>query len=122
MSVSLLIEDEYHQRLRFSHRGLVAMASSESCDNASQFFFTLDRADELNGRHTLFGKARDHYSTLNFLFFYSPATAHQVVGPTVFNMLRLADREIGENDRPLEPPRIIKTEVGLSPLCVSISF
>ncbi|XP_065838064.1 spliceosome-associated protein CWC27 homolog isoform X2 [Oscarella lobularis] len=87
-------KDEYHQRLRFSHRGLVAMASSESCDNASQFFFTLDRADELNGRHTLFGK---------------------VVGPTVFNMLRLADREIGENDRPLEPPRIIKTEILANP-------
>ena len=35
------------------------MASSGKDDNASQFFFTLYRADELNGKHTLFGKVRE---------------------------------------------------------------
>ena len=35
------------------------MASSGKDDNSSQFFFTLNRADELNGKHTLFGKVRE---------------------------------------------------------------
>lgn len=32
------------------------MANSEPHDNGSQFFFTLGRADELNNKHTIFGK------------------------------------------------------------------
>ena len=35
------------------------MASSGRDDNSSQFFFTLNRADELSGKHTLFGKVRE---------------------------------------------------------------
>ncbi len=35
------------------------MASSGKDDNSSQFFFTLNRADELNGKHTLFGKVKE---------------------------------------------------------------
>ena len=70
-------EDEIHPRLRFVHRGLVGMANNgEKNSNDSQFFITLgesaficsaevvsprpssvlDRADELNGKHTLFGR------------------------------------------------------------------
>ena len=30
--------------------------SSKRNTNASQFFFTLDRADELTGKHTMFGR------------------------------------------------------------------
>ena len=32
------------------------MANGGKNDNGSQFFFTLDRADELNNKHTIFGK------------------------------------------------------------------
>ena len=32
------------------------MANAGPNDNQSQFFFTLDRADELNKKHTIFGK------------------------------------------------------------------
>ena len=32
------------------------MANSGPNDNKSQFFFTLDRADELDKKHTIFGK------------------------------------------------------------------
>lgn len=32
------------------------MANSGVHDNGSQFFITLDRADELTQKHTLFGK------------------------------------------------------------------
>jgi cyclophilin family peptidyl-prolyl cis-trans isomerase len=34
------------------------MANSAKNDNGSQFFITLDRADELDKKHTLFGKVR----------------------------------------------------------------
>ncbi|KAG9079556.1 Peptidyl-prolyl isomerase cwc27 [Ceratobasidium sp. UAMH 11750] len=50
-------EDEIHPRLRFAHRGLVAMANNGTKNsNDSQFFITLDRADELHGKHTVFGR------------------------------------------------------------------
>ena len=42
--------------LSFS-RGLVGMANnSKRNTNTSQFFITLDRAEELTNKHTLFGK------------------------------------------------------------------
>ncbi len=35
------------------------MANAGPDDNGSQFFFTLDRADELNKKHTIFAKVTD---------------------------------------------------------------
>ncbi|XP_077442064.1 spliceosome-associated protein CWC27 homolog isoform X2 [Vanacampus margaritifer] len=83
-------KDEFHTRLRFNRRGLVAMANAGTHDNGSQFFFTLARADELNNKHTIFGK---------------------VTGDTVYNMLRLADVECDGNERPLNPHKIRTAEV-----------
>lgn len=37
-------------------RGLVAMANAGANDNGSQFFFTLDKTPDLQGKHTIFGK------------------------------------------------------------------
>lgn len=54
--LSCFYQDEFHSRLRFNRRGLVAMANAGPHDNGSQFFFTLGRADELNNKHTIFGK------------------------------------------------------------------
>ncbi|EUC59725.1 peptidyl-prolyl cis-trans isomerase, cyclophilin-type protein [Rhizoctonia solani AG-3 Rhs1AP] len=52
-----VFEDEIHPRLKFAHRGIVAMANNGSKNtNDSQFIITLDRADELHGKHTLFGR------------------------------------------------------------------
>lgn len=49
--------DEFHSRLRFKHRGLVACANSGSPNsNGSQFFMNLDRSDWLDKKHTIFGK------------------------------------------------------------------
>lgn len=87
-------KDEFHSRLRFNRRGLVAMANAGPHDNGSQFFFTLGRADELNNKHTIFGK---------------------VTGDTVYNMLRLAEVECDGNERPLNPHKIRSTEVLHSP-------
>ncbi|KAM3874463.1 spliceosome-associated protein CWC27 homolog [Diretmus argenteus] len=87
-------KDEFHSRLRFNRRGLVAMANSGPHDNGSQFFFTLGRADELNNKHTIFGK---------------------VTGDTVYNILRLAEVECNHEERPLNPHKIRTSEVLHSP-------
>ncbi|CAG8510451.1 3534_t:CDS:2, partial [Racocetra fulgida] len=87
-------EDELHSRLRFVRRGLVAMANTGKNDNRSQFFITLDRTDELQNKHTIFGK---------------------VVDDTVFNVLKIGELETDENERPLYPPKIISTEVIWNP-------
>ncbi|XP_066567636.1 spliceosome-associated protein CWC27 homolog [Amia ocellicauda] len=83
-------KDEFHSRLRFNRRGLAAMANAGPHDNGSQFFFTLGRADELNNKHTIFGK---------------------VTGDTVYNLLRLAEVETDQNERPLNPHKIRGAEV-----------
>ncbi|KAF8527320.1 cyclophilin-like domain-containing protein [Gautieria morchelliformis] len=78
-------EDEIHPRLRFAHRGLVGMANNgEKNSNDSQFFITLDRADELHGKHTLFGRC---------------------IGDTFFNVLKIGQLEL-EGERPVYPPKI----------------
>ncbi|KAI0039625.1 cyclophilin-like protein [Auriscalpium vulgare] len=79
-------EDEVHPRLRFAHRGLVGMANNGTKNsNDSQFFITLDRAEELHGKHTLFGRC---------------------VGDTVYNVMKIGAMELDDNGRPLYPPKI----------------
>ncbi|XP_003785914.1 peptidyl-prolyl cis-trans isomerase CWC27 homolog isoform X2 [Otolemur garnettii] len=87
-------KDEFHSRLRFNRRGLVAMANAGAHDNGSQFFFTLGRADELNNKHTIFGK---------------------VTGDTIYNMLRLTEVDIDNEERPRNPHRIRSCEVLFNP-------
>ncbi|KAH3732084.1 peptidyl-prolyl cis-trans isomerase [Pelomyxa schiedti] len=85
---------EIHQRLRFNHRGIVAMAGLDRDDNRSQFFITLTACEELNGKHTIFAK---------------------VTGDTMYNLLKVNDMEIGENDRPVFPPKILSVDVLYNP-------
>lgn len=82
-------KDEFHQRLKFVRRGLIAMANAGKDDNASQFFFTLAATPELQNKHTIFAK---------------------VTGDTLYNMLKLEEGFI-EDERPVYPHKIIKTEV-----------
>lgn len=72
----------------------MGLANTGQDDNGSQFFITLDRADELTKKHTLFGR---------------------VAGDTLFNVMKMTELEVDENERPLYPPRIKKTEVVLNP-------
>lgn len=59
--------DEFHSRLRFNHRGIVAMANAGSPhSNGSQFFITLDKCDWLDKKHTIFGKVMTNFSFLIF--------------------------------------------------------
>ncbi|KAJ3388995.1 Peptidyl-prolyl isomerase cwc27 [Lobulomyces angularis] len=87
-------EDEFHTRLRFSHRGLLAMASTSLNENSSQFFFTLDKAESLNKQHTIFGK---------------------VVGDTIFNLLKIGESEVGESEFPIYPTTITSAEIVADP-------
>lgn len=87
-------KDEFHSRLRFARRGLVAMANSDKDDNGSQFFFTMGPTQELQNKHTIFGK---------------------VTGETVFNMLKLEDCPVDHNEKPFYQQKILKTEILSNP-------
>jgi len=87
--------DEFHARLKFNHRGIVAMANEQRPhSNNSQFFITLDSSEFLNKKHTIFGK---------------------VTGTTMFNLLQINDVEMGEGERPLEPVKILSADVLANP-------
>lgn len=88
-------KDEFHSRIKFNHRGQVAMANEQKPNsNHSQFFITLDSTEWLNRKHTIFGK---------------------VTGVTMFNLLKLNDAEVGEQDKPLESINIVGCEVLMNP-------
>mmetsp|Transcript_27700 Transcript_27700/g.71898 ORF Transcript_27700/g.71898 Transcript_27700/m.71898 type:complete len:535 (+) Transcript_27700:245-1849(+) len=88
-------KDEFHSRLRFSHRGLVACANQNEPDtNSCQFFITLDACDFLTRKNTIFGR---------------------VVGDTIYNVVRMGELEVDENDRPVDPPVITDVEVLWNP-------
>lgn len=82
--------DEFHSRLRFVRRGLVAMANAGQNDNASQFFFTLAATPELANKHTIFGR---------------------VAGDTIYNMIKLGEVPTDHEDKPLNPLKIIRTKI-----------
>jgi peptidyl-prolyl cis-trans isomerase SDCCAG10 len=90
-------EDEYHSRLKFNRRGLLGMANEGPNTNGSQFFLTLDRAEELQGKNTMFGR---------------------IEGETIYNLMKMADAEMGEgegSERPLYPTKITGAEVLVNP-------
>lgn len=89
-------KDEIHGRIKFNHRGQVAMANENVPNsNHSQFFITLDSCEWLNRKHTIFGK---------------------VTGNTVFNLMRMGEAETdSSSDKPLEPILITKAEVLWNP-------
>ncbi|KFD56900.1 hypothetical protein M514_02157 [Trichuris suis] len=88
-------KDEFHSRLRFSRRGLVAMASAgKRHTNGSQFFFTLGRTPELQNKHTIFGKVNK---------------------ATLVNMLRLEECQVDKQSRPLYPEKILSCKVISNP-------
>ncbi|TRM58069.1 hypothetical protein BD626DRAFT_560141 [Schizophyllum amplum] len=78
-------EDEIHPRLRFAHRGLVAMAN-----NGTKHSQRLP----LHGKHTLFGRC---------------------VGDTVYNVVKIGDMEIDKTGRPVYPPKILRARVPDNP-------
>ncbi|KAL5783474.1 hypothetical protein ACOSP7_008503 [Xanthoceras sorbifolium] len=88
--------DEFHSRLRFNHRGLVACANAGTPhSNGSQFFISLDRCEWLDRKNTIFGK---------------------VTGDSIYNLLRIGEVDADKNDRPLDPaPKVLSVEVLWNP-------
>jgi peptidyl-prolyl cis-trans isomerase SDCCAG10 len=95
---------EVHSRLRFNHRGQLAMALGVSDEDGTadlqpQFFITLDEAPYLDGKHVIFGT---------------------VSGPTIFNALRIGSSEIDEHsNQPVDmehAPRIKSVKIVDNPL------
>ena len=92
--------DEFHSRLKFNHRGVVAMNNKNKPNsNGSQFFITLEKCEEMNKKFTIFGK---------------------VTGPTFFNAVNISNLSADEDGKPLmnnekEIPKIINTEVVINP-------
>ncbi|KAI9190575.1 peptidyl-prolyl cis-trans isomerase CWC27 [Polychytrium aggregatum] len=86
--------DEFHSRLRFSHRGLLAMANTGPNTNQTQFFFTLDKTEELNKKNTIFGK---------------------VVGDTIYNLLKIGESEVNDDERPIYDVVIRSTSILSNP-------
>ncbi|XP_047513760.1 spliceosome-associated protein CWC27 homolog isoform X1 [Pieris napi] len=87
-------KDEFHSRLRFNRRGLVAMANAGKNDNGSQFFFTLAATPELQNKHTIFGK---------------------VIGDSIYNVLKLTEGLIGPDERPEHAHKITGATVQINP-------
>ncbi|KAJ3522776.1 hypothetical protein NM208_g12716 [Fusarium decemcellulare] len=89
-------KDEFHSRLKFSRRGLLGSANeSRPNTNGSQFFFTLDKAEELNGKNTLFGR---------------------IAGDTIYNLAKMGEAEVDETtERPVYPVKIERIEILVNP-------
>jgi len=87
-------KDEFHSRLKFNRRGLIAMANDGKNRNLSQFFVTLGACDWLQKKHTLFGK---------------------VTGDTVYNILKFNEINTDDDDHPDTMIVIKSTEVLSNP-------
>jgi cyclophilin family peptidyl-prolyl cis-trans isomerase len=61
---------EFHRKARHSKRGVVSMANSGPRTDGSQFFILFDAADQLDGRHTVFGQVVEGMGTLKDLEMY----------------------------------------------------
>ena len=85
-----VIKSEYHPRIRFNHRGQVAMVKGSD----SKFFITLGPADHLNQQCTIFGK---------------------ITGPTMFNAIRMGGVSTNDNDTPDHPIKLESVEILANP-------
>lgn len=111
--------DEFHSRLKFNHRGLLAMANANKPDtNHSQFFFTLDSCEFLERKHTIFGKVSAEAAgrvLRGMLTWLVLVLYPQITGNTIFNLLSVGDLETDAQDRPTNPPKLLSTEVLWNP-------
>lgn len=86
--------DEFHPRLKFSRRGLLATANTGKDENNSKFFFTLGATPELQNKHTIFGRAR---------------------GDSVYKLVDLNECQVDSDFKPSNEKRILQTIVVENP-------
>ena len=93
-----LFADEFHSRLKFNRRGLLGMANGgQKNDNGSQFFLTLGKTEELQGKNTMFGR---------------------IEGNTIYNLMKMGEAELTDvegSERPLYPTKITGAEILVNP-------
>lgn len=83
-------QDEFHSRLRFNRRGLLASANTAKDENGAKFFFTLAATPELQNKHTIFGKLK---------------------GNSVYSLVDLNDCQVDEDYRPYIKQMIVEVTV-----------
>ena len=62
-----MFEDEIREHLKFTNRGILAMANAGKDMNGSQFFITFAKAPHIDGKNTIFGKVIDGFTVLDML-------------------------------------------------------
>ncbi|KAF4715518.1 peptidylprolyl [Perkinsus olseni] len=85
--------DEFDSRLTHTGAGVLSMANSGRDTNRSQFFITFKSCEHLNNKHTIFGRV--------------------VGGGAALDALN--ETETDRKERPIEPIKIIKTQVFVNP-------
>jgi len=85
--------DEVSPDVKFDRKGILAMANSGPNTNGSQFFITVASTPWLNMRHTIFGEVISGYDVVQ----------------------KIENAQTGANDRPVEPQKIIKAYLKISP-------
>ncbi|CDR46629.1 CYFA0S24e01508g1_1 [Cyberlindnera fabianii] len=85
-------EDEFNNRIRYNHRGMLGCVNLGSRNtNTGKFFITTREAPELQNKNTAFGK---------------------VVGNGIFTVLKIAEGDIGDDgETPVYPVKVTACEV-----------
>lgn len=96
--------DEFHSRLRFTRRGLLATANTNKNQNGSRFFFTLGSTPELQNKHTIFGRLKGN--TVYTLVDLNECQVDEDFTP--YSEQRITDVIIIENPYPELVPRVYK--------------
>merc|ERR1711972_13544 len=88
-------KDKFHDNIKFTNKGMVACANRNLPNtNNSQFFITLERADYLNKKNTIFG---------------------EIERDSMFNVIKINGLEVDTYDRPFDTPKIITIKVIWNP-------
>lgn len=82
--------DEFHPRLRFTRRGLLATANEGKNENGPKFFFSLGAAPELQNRHTIFGRAK---------------------GNSIYTLVELNECQVDEDYKPFSEQKIEEVKI-----------
>lgn len=83
-------KDEFHSRLRFTRRGLLATANTEKNANGPEFFFTLGKTEELKEKHSIFGRLK---------------------GNSIYNLVDLNECQVDDDLQPVSEKKILDVQV-----------